>query len=256
LPHSNQPNFMILPTGTVSETLTNPAKEELLPYLETFQGLIEIETEHGHGFILNKNGNLIGAYFKKNNYGIFRGKPALLHLAIESTGSSDSPKVFKMRKYTLEEFSRAVQNSQKEGVLINEGSYSITSPDSDLKNYPLAKCPEFLNETSLEKLKNLTGVIAVSTFFDGFPIQCIGDADFDHTAASAEDLMRQGTKITQELKIGSLDQIILETNDNKFIIAPCGDLHVCVFTTADAHLGLIRVVLKSIQSEISMETSE
>jgi predicted regulator of Ras-like GTPase activity (Roadblock/LC7/MglB family) len=179
-----------------------------------------------------------------------------LHLAIESSGSSDSPKVFKVRKYTLEEFSRAVQNSQKEGVLINEVSYSINTPDSDLKNYPLAKCPEFLNENSLEKLKNLTGVIAVSTFFDGFPIQCIGDADFDHTAASAEDLMRQGTKITQELKIGSLDQIILETNDNKFIIAPCGDLHVCVFTTAEAHLGLIRVVLKSIQSEISMENTE
>jgi predicted regulator of Ras-like GTPase activity (Roadblock/LC7/MglB family) len=247
---------MIFPTGTVSETITNPTKEELLPYLETFQGIIEIETEHGHGFVLNKNGNLVGAYFKKNNYGIFRGKPALLHLAIESSGSSDSPKVFKVRKYTLEEFSRAVQNSQKEGVLINEVSYSINTPDSDLKNYPLAKCPEFLNETSLEKLKNLTGVIAVSTFFDGFPIQCIGDADFDHTAASAEDLMRQGTKITQDLKIGSLDQIILETNDNKFIIAPCGDLHVCVFTTADAHLGLIRVVLKSIQSEISMENTE
>ncbi len=179
-----------------------------------------------------------------------------MHLAIESAGSPDSPKVFKVRKYTLEEFSRAVQNSQKEGVLINEGPYVITSPDSDVKNHPIAKCPEFLNETSLDKLKNLTGVIAVSTFFDGFPIQCIGDADFDHTAASAEDLMRQGTKITQELKIGSLDQIILETNDNKFIIAPCGDLHVCVFTTADAHLGLIRVVLKSIQSEISMENSE
>ena len=86
---------MILPTGTVSETLTNPAKEELLPYLETFQGLIEIETEHGHGFILNKNGNLIGAYFKKNNYGIFRGKPALLHLAIESTGTQILPKYLK-----------------------------------------------------------------------------------------------------------------------------------------------------------------
>jgi predicted regulator of Ras-like GTPase activity (Roadblock/LC7/MglB family) len=199
---------------------------------------------------------LVGAYFKKNNYGIFRGKPALLHLAIESTGSSDSPKIFKVRKYTIEEFSRAVQNSQKEGVLINEPSYGITSPGPDLKNFPISKCPEFLNETTLEKLKNLTGVIAVSTFFDGFPIQCIGDADFDHTAASAEDLMRQATKITQELKIGSLDQIILETNDNKFIIAPCGDLHLCVFTTADAHLGLIRVVLKSIQSEISMENSE
>ena len=247
---------MILPAGTVSETITNPKKEELLPYLETFQGLIEIETEHGHGFILNKNGKLVGAYFKKNNYGIFRGKPALLHLAIESTGTSDSPKVFKVRKYTIEEFSHAVENSQKEGVLIYGDSYTKTDPDSDVKNYPSSKYPEFLNETTLKKIKNLTGVIAVSTFFDGFPIQCIGDADFEHTAASAEDLMRQGTKITQELKIGSLDQIILETNDNKFIIAPCGDLHLCVFTTADAHLGLIRVVLKSIQSEISFENSE
>ena len=38
--------------------------------------------------------------------------------------------------------------------------------------------------------------------------------------------------------------MILETDENKFIIAPCGDLFLCVFTTADAHLGLIRVVLK------------
>jgi predicted regulator of Ras-like GTPase activity (Roadblock/LC7/MglB family) len=247
---------MKLPAGTIVDTITNPQKEELLPYLETFQGLVEIETEYGHGFILNKNGNLAGAYFKKNNYGIFRGKPALLHMAIETTGTADSPKVFKVRKYTAEEFSRAVQNSQKEGVLIDEVSYSTTVSDEDIKNHPSSKPPEYLNQTTLEKIKNLTGVIAVSTFFDGFPIQCIGDADFEHTAASAEDLMRQATKITKDLKIGSLDQIILETDDNKFIIAPCRDLHLCVFTTADAHLGLIRVILKSIQSEISLENSD
>jgi predicted regulator of Ras-like GTPase activity (Roadblock/LC7/MglB family) len=247
---------MILPAGTIGETITNPQKEELLLYLETFQGLVEIETEYGHGFILNKNGKLAGAYFKKNNYGIFRGKPALLHMAIESAGSSDSPKAFKVRKYTPQEFSRAVQNSQKEGVIIDGASPGKTASDEDTKNHPGSKYPEYLNQTILNKLKNLTGVIAVSTFFDGFPIQCIGDADFEHTAASAEDLMRQGTKITQDLKIGALDQIILETDDNKFIIAPCGDLHLCVFTTADAHLGLIRVVLKSIQSEISMENRD
>jgi predicted regulator of Ras-like GTPase activity (Roadblock/LC7/MglB family) len=247
---------MILPAGTVGEKITNPQKEELLRYLETFQGLVEIETEFGHGFILNKNGNLAGAYFKKNNYGVFRGKPALLHMAIESTGTSDSPKVYKVRKYTVEEFSRAVQNTQKEGVIINEVSDSTNYPDMNMKTYPGSKYPEYLNQATLEKLKNLTGVIAVSTFSDGFPIQCLGEADFEHTAASAEDLMRQAIKITRDLKIGSLDQIILETNDNKFIIAPCRDLHLCVFTTADAHLGLIRVVLKSIQSEIPLENSD
>ena len=69
-------------------------------------------------------------------------------------------------------------------------------------------------------------------------------------AASAEDFMRAGTKIAEEMNIGRLDQMILETAENKFIIAPCGDLFLCVFTTADAQLGLIRVVLKSIQAEV------
>jgi predicted regulator of Ras-like GTPase activity (Roadblock/LC7/MglB family) len=247
---------MILPAGTVGETITNPQKEELLLYLETFQGLVEIETEYGHGFFLNKNGKLAGAYFKKNNYGIFRGKPALLHMAIESAGTPDSPKVFKVRTYTIEEFSRAVLNIQNEGVLIDGVSNSTSVADMDTKDHPGSKYTEYLNQATLKKLKNLAGVIAVSTFYDGLPIQCIGEADFEHTAASAEDLMRQATKITRDLKIGALDQIILETDDNKFIIAPCGDLHLCVFTTADAHLGLIRVVLKSIQSEITVENMD
>ena len=244
---------MILPAGTVIDTITNPPKEELFSYLESFFGVIEIESEYGRGFILIDKGKFIGAYFKKNNYGVFRGKPALPHMAIESTGSPDLPKVFKARKYSSEEFSRAVQNSQKEGLLINGISSVMTSPDLKRLKNTISKYPEYLNTTTLQKIKNLTGVIAVSTFFDGFPIQCIGDADFEHVSASAEDLMREGTKIVQELKIGALDQIILETNENKFIIAPCGDLHLCVFTTGDAHLGLIRVVLKGIQSEISVE---
>lgn len=53
------------------------------------------------------------------------------------------------------------------------------------------------------------------------------------------------------MMIGNLDQLILETSTNKFIIAPCGDLYLCIFTRADAQLGLIRVVLKSIQREIA-----
>jgi predicted regulator of Ras-like GTPase activity (Roadblock/LC7/MglB family) len=246
---------MILPAGTVIETITNPQKEELLLVLVSFRGLIEIETEHGHGFILNENGKLAGAYFKKNNNGIFRGKTALLHLAIESTGNPESPKTFKVRKYTEEEFSRSVQISREEGLLIKGTSHGMTGPDQDIKINKISKFPDYLNETTLKKIKNLAGVIAVSAFFDGFSIQCIGEADFEHVAASAEDLMREGTKIAHELKIGSLDQIILETDENKFIIAPCGDLNLCVFTTADAHLGLIRVILKSIQSEISVENS-
>lgn len=100
------------------------------------------------------------------------------------------------------------------------------------------------------KIQNQPGVIAVSAFYEGFPVQSVGRGDFEHVAASAEDFFRAGTKIACDMGIGSVDQLILETSDNKCIIAPCGDLSLCILTTADAQLGLIRVVLKSIQKEV------
>jgi predicted regulator of Ras-like GTPase activity (Roadblock/LC7/MglB family) len=243
---------MRLPAGTVEGIITNPRKEGLLQYLMTFRGLVEAETLSGHGFILNDNGKMVGAYFK-NTDGFFRGKSALVHMVMESAGVPDSPQTFNIRKYTDAEFSRAVQLCTEENLLINEAVSLTDSHDSVQKIDELSEIAEHLDENTLKKIKNLAGVIAVAAFFEGFSIQCIGDADFEHVAASAEDLVRAGTRIARDLNIGSLDQMILETDKNKFIIAPCGDLFLCVFTTADAHLGLIRVVLKNIQSEISGE---
>jgi len=241
---------MRLPAGTVEGIITNPHKEGLRQYLMTFRGLVEAETLSGHGFILNDNGKMVGAYFKDNE-GFFRGKSALLQMVMESTGSFESPQTFNIRKYTEAEFSRAIQLCIEEDLLINETVPLMNSHGSDQKTDEISEIPELLDENTLKKIKNLAGVIAVAAFFEGFSIQCIGDADFEHVAASAEDLVRAGTKIARDLNIGSLDQMILETDENKFIIVPCGDLFLCVFTTADAHLGLIRVVLKNIQSEIS-----
>ncbi len=242
---------MRLPAGIVEESVKNPQKDGLLQYLMTFRGLLEIKTVSSHGFILNDFGKLVGAYFK-NNDAIFRGKAALYHLTMESTEISTSPETFNIRKYSETEFSRAVQISTEEGLLIGNLAFPAAS-GSRAEKCGMPELPLRLDRKTLKKIKNLNGVIAVSAFFEGFPIQCIGDADFEHVAASAEDLMRAGAKIAKDLKIGSLDQLILETDENKFIIAPCGDLFVCIFTTADAHLGLIRVVLKSIQSELSVK---
>ena len=240
---------MRLPAGIVEESVTNPQKDGLLQYLTTFRGLLEIITESGHGFILNDYGKLVGAYLKNNN-AIFRGKAALYHLTMESNEISDTLATFNLRKYSETEFSRAVQISHEEGLFIGTLAFPDASePRTETSGIP--ELPHRLDRKTLKKIKNLTGVIAVSAFFEGFPIQCVGDADFEHVAASAEDLMRAGTKIAKDMKIGFLDQMILETDENKFIIAPCGDIFMCIFTTADAHLGLIRVVLKSIQSELS-----
>jgi predicted regulator of Ras-like GTPase activity (Roadblock/LC7/MglB family) len=109
--------------------------------------------------------------------------------------------------------------------------------------------PPLLDESMIQRILKQPGVIAVSTFFEGFAVQSAGHADFEQVAANAEDLFRAGKKIAREIDIGPLNQIILETGKGKLIIAPYGDLNVCIFTKPDANLGLIRVAIKSMQVE-------
>jgi predicted regulator of Ras-like GTPase activity (Roadblock/LC7/MglB family) len=109
--------------------------------------------------------------------------------------------------------------------------------------------PPLIDERMIQKILRQPGVIAVSTFFEGFAVQSAGRADFEQVAANAEDLFRAGTKIAREIDIGPLNQIILETGKGKLIIAPHGDLNVCVFTEPDANLGLIRVAIRGMQVE-------
>ena len=72
-------------------------------------------------------------------------------------------------------------------------------------------------------------------------------------AARAEDLLRAGTRIAQDMNLGQPNRLILETAENKFIIAPCGDLFLCIITRADAQLGLMRVLIRSIQTDMGIE---
>lgn len=250
---------MKFPAGTDGGTISNPQDEGFIRELMSFVGAIEIETGSGHGFILTDKGKLIAAYFRSEQ-GVFKGKEALSHMTMDSDGTEEQ--TFSLRKYDSSEFSLAVRISREEKLLLAEGEpvpqkEALTVPPSPqppaaiktgtVPSFP----PELLDETRLRKIISQTGVLAVSAFFEGFPVQSLGEEDFEHVAASAEDFMRAGTKIAQEMKIGNLDQLILETAQNKFIIAPCGDLYLCIFTTAEAQLGLIRVVLKSIQKEIT-----
>lgn len=108
------------------------------------------------------------------------------------------------------------------------------------------------DEARLQKIRNQPGVIAVSAFFEGFPVQSVGEEDFEHVAALSEDFLRAGSKVACELGIGNVDQLILETSQNKCIIAPCGDLSLCVLARSDAQLGLIRVLLQGIQKEMGV----
>jgi predicted regulator of Ras-like GTPase activity (Roadblock/LC7/MglB family) len=249
---------MKFPAGTDGGTVSNLQDEAFIREAMFFVGVIEIRTASGHGFILTENGKLIAAYFRSSG-GAFIGKAAISHMITNSGGAEEQ--TFRLRRYNPAEFSLAVRISRDEHLLladqapapdVREHEPPPAAPVPAVKSGPAASAhPEFLDETMLKKILSQPGVIAVSAFFEGFPVQSLGEGDFEHVAASAEDFMRAGTKIAQEMKIGDLNQLILETAQNKFIIAPCGDLYLCVLTAADAQLGLIRVVLKSIQKEIT-----
>lgn len=249
---------MKLPAGTDGGTITNPQDETVFDGLISFRGAVEIRTSSGTGFILVEQGKLHAALFRTATDS-YKGRTALSFMNMDS-GDAGTIDMFRLRTYNDAEFSRAHEICRESGLLVvseemhpNDDIPAVatsTTVKTAEKTRKISKVlPAFLDQSTLKKILSQPGVIAVSAFFEGFPVQSMGDADFEHVAASAEDFMRAGVKIAEEMSAGPLEQMILETAENKFIIAPCGDLFLCVFTTADTQLGLIRVVIKSIQSE-------
>jgi predicted regulator of Ras-like GTPase activity (Roadblock/LC7/MglB family) len=242
---------MKLPAGTDGGTIASPLDEKFFDDLADFRGAVEIRALSGIGFILMDVGRLQAAMFRTATDS-YQGKSALSYMTMDS-GDAGIVQTFHLRRYSDAEFARALAICRDSRLLIADEETPAPVP-------PLAKAaekaretagsPEYLDQSKLKKILIQPGVIAVSAFFEGFPVQSMGDADFEHVAASAEDFMRAGVKIAQDMNAGPLEQMILETAENKFIIAPCGDLFLCVFTIADTQLGLIRVVLKSVQSEV------
>ena len=250
---------MKFPAGTDGGTISSPQDEGAIRQLMSFVGVIEIRTGSGHGFILTERGTLLAAYFRSDQ-GVFRGKDALIPMELDSEDTEEQ--VFRLRRYGPAEFAQAVTIAKEENLFLAGGEAALRHEETPAHR-PLAEpgketeipspsgSPRLVDEALLRKIQSQPGVIAVSAFFEGFPVQSVGDGDFEHVAASAEDFMRAGTKIARDMGIGTVDQLILETSGNKCIIAPCGDLSLCILTTADAPLGLIRVMLGSIQKEIS-----
>jgi predicted regulator of Ras-like GTPase activity (Roadblock/LC7/MglB family) len=243
---------MKLPAGIDGGTITNPQDEKFFNELAAFRGAVEIRSPAGTGFILVNDGRLQAALFR-TAASSFKGENALSGM-MGVTGDERAAQTFHLRTYTDVEFERALDICRDAGLLIaNEDTLTPSDEPSEIRPAEAVRettgaKPE-LDQSKLKKILAQPGVIAVSAFFEGFPVQSIGDADFEHVAASAEDFMRAGVKIAEDMHAGPLEQMIMETAENKFIIAPCGGLFLCVFTTADTQLGLIRVVLKSIQSE-------
>jgi predicted regulator of Ras-like GTPase activity (Roadblock/LC7/MglB family) len=245
---------MKLPAGTDGGTITSPLDEKFFNDLADFRGAVEIRASSGIGFFLVEEGILQAAMFRTAT-GSYQGQRALSRITRDFNESGDIQKLH-LRRYNDAEFARALNLCRDSHLLVADEENSPPAPlpppakPAEKARETPGRYPEHLDEIQLKKILIQPGVIAVSAFFEGFPVQSMGDADFEHVAASAEDFMRAGVRIAEDMNAGPLEQMILETAGNKFIIAPCGDLFLCVFTTAETQLGLIRVILKSIQSEV------
>lgn len=228
---------MIWPQGTDIGILKDPLHDESVRFILTFTGMIQMDEPEGTGGIVSDNGRMIAAYFDGRN-GILRGRAAIDYMNRITSGVRGRGPELRLFRYNPEEFHEALTVSVEGGMLLSE---------EDRVN--ITAIPSMLNEEKLNNILKQPGVIAVSAFFEGFPVQSFGNADFEKVAAMAEDLLRAGIKMIANMDIGHLDQLLLETDMGKFIIAPYGDLFLCLYTLPDANLGLIRLALQGLSKE-------
>lgn len=221
---------MMLPEGSVIGTFAG-GLSDVAPFLAPLVGALHVIGPEEEGFFLIEQGKILASYYR-NNTADLKGIAAHEYLS----GKGDLQ--FELRRYTEQEFFEARGTCVSEGLLIAyDENGRMVRPRTGAK-------------WNLDKVKAQPGVLAVAAFHEGFAVQSTGSADFDQVAAVAEDLLRSGKRIATDLKIDPLHQLILETPYGKFIIAPFGDLNICIFTEADANLGLIRIAIRNIQSEM------
>lgn len=228
---------MSLPEGTYAGVAAVPLQEERLEGSHPFTGRVEVLTGNGSGFFIVEEGKVTAAYFKDET-SIYRGRNVITHL-MHSAEDTDLNLRYIQYRYNPSQMEEAGAFCQQEGLFMQEKESSSS-----------AAAGSGLDDALLNRLFCQQGVVAISVFFEGFPVQSIGESDFEQVAAMAEDFLRAGKKMADNLRMGVLDQIILESNQRKCIIAPYGDLYLCLLTDTDVNLGLIRLAIHNIQGEL------
>ncbi|MDH7593022.1 MAG: roadblock/LC7 domain-containing protein [Methanomicrobiales archaeon] len=220
---------MILPEGKKIGKFSGPF-EEVQPFINPLYGAVCIRNKSMDGFILVEKGRYLAVYFRDDG-SEFTGDAALDRLRTNNTLE------FELRGYSADEMNAALSTWVENYVKPTEAK-SSPSVNRGLK-------PE-----ALEVIQRQPGVIAVAAIDEGFTVLSTGSADFEQVGAIAEDLLRAGVSISSDLGIQPLEQMLLETPKAKLIIAPVGDLNLCVLSEAKANLGLIRIAIKKLQSEV------
>jgi len=218
----------MLPEGREVANLKGSFKE-LIEFTGQIIAGVTLRGSNGEGYLLMENGVPAIAQYNENETEL-KGNDAILFFRDQPFFESA------IYSYNEPELREIITQSIRNKWLVDHASL----PDEEVTTLS--------EEEKLERILRQPGVIAVSSFFEGFPINSKGDGDFEHAAAIAEDLLRAGARISDDLGIGILEQIILETPQGKCILAPFEDLYLVVLTSTDANLGLIRLAIKGVQT--------
>jgi len=219
----------MLPDGISLGRLQGPLSA-LASISPNFTGAVRISETGGSGFVLLQAGKPYASAFENPNSGLLlSGDEAYRYLFDRPSLESE------LIAYTAGETEVARETSREAGCLVTEGG---AKPSSRIGS---------VETSSFDQIARQPGVVAVSVFHEGFALLSLGSADFEQVAAVSEDLLRAGTRIIGDMEMGDLTQVILETPAGKLIIAPYGDLSLCILTKPDANLGLIRLSMRGMQ---------
>ncbi len=239
---------MKLTYGNLIAETKKPIPDVLSEYSQGFRGCIHVfqadDGKTSEGFILIEDGNVLAsAYNLLGTITLYQMNAlermmALKDLRLKIYSYSEKDKAQLLESYP----DAIIEGQEKKGEKPEEPAIEDEPQEKQAVPY----------ESMLSTVCMLPGVVATALVADGFPIYQKGEqqVDFEHIAVATEDMVRSGTRIATELQLGSTEQIILETPNYKTIIAPIDDMFLCVLAKADANLGLVRLSIKNVQSNL------
>jgi predicted regulator of Ras-like GTPase activity (Roadblock/LC7/MglB family) len=216
-------------TATVADLLKQ--------YGQQFKGCIWVyRPEQGpgsEGFILIDNGTVLAAALSSQGIRLHQLDALYRMMALEGIRS-------KVVELTDDQLSAAIRDAPDAAI--------NAAAEAPAKQAPPVAKEKAEYDHILSLMASLPGVVAVAFVADGLPVFQQGKTDFEHISAATEDMVRTGARIAGELQLGTAEQIIIETQGYKVIIAPVSDMFLCVLARAGTNLGLIRLNIRSTQN--------
>jgi predicted regulator of Ras-like GTPase activity (Roadblock/LC7/MglB family) len=258
-----------LPEGRSIGTMQAPL-QWILTHTSRFVGAVVITVQDGRGVILIEKGKACGYYFHHENV-VLKGRSAFDYFnALQAID-------FDLRKYTPEEFTRAITLYDGEDAVLapaapeeeplpepEDGGVGdvrdmlqmlttrIMNPEAGGRGEtPVAPPAETRHTAENDKIREILrqpGVEGIALFGERVELTSTGHVDFKKVMDTVEKRVHWAKEMSAKMKMGPFSQITHQFEMGDVIIAPFGDDFICIVTSSEAPLGSIRSLIRSIQA--------